>query len=119
MFYTAWKMRLPAADCGLASGGVVPGLPPGLCPYTPLGDEIPRPSVPTLPPDSGYATGVDEFGGLEGVRVKERTRRSSLAAYIPTRNLSPDLTFYVDWTPLATQLDPDHWSRRPATPHCD
>ena len=36
-------------------GALSPRPPPGLCPWTPLGDFHPRPYVPTLPPNHGYA----------------------------------------------------------------
>jgi len=42
----------------------------GLCPYALLGDEVPIPSVPTLPPNSGYVTAFSKTTGTErGVSV--------------------------------------------------
>jgi len=59
MFYTAWKMRLSAADCICISGfwGLRPQTPTGALPLDPAGGlPSPRPPVPTLPPNPGYAT---------------------------------------------------------------
>jgi len=55
-------MRLPAADClyiWLLGAPAPPSPTPGLCSYmySPLGT-VPRPAVPTLPSNSGYATEV-------------------------------------------------------------
>ena len=40
----------------MASGGLAPIPPLGLCPWTPLETSFPRPSVPTLPLTTGYDT---------------------------------------------------------------
>ena len=59
MFYTVWKMHLSAANrANLAFGGFAlrPPTGSGARPLDPLGNSIPRPPVPTLPQNLGYAT---------------------------------------------------------------
>jgi len=60
MFYTAWKMRLSAADSGyipgLASRGRNPEAPMRAVPLYSIRDKI-------LPPKSGYATGEQSVSG--------------------------------------------------------